>query len=427
MTLSNDQWQEAIVQLANAGISGNAAASATGAAVPASADYIAYNSGGNLVGVSATNPLPVAAQHASAVDATNSSTTLLTANSIFTGTWQSSLNYSAISVQAFADQASAASGLQVQQSQDGVNADTSDNFSVSASTNFQQTVNLTGKFYRIKYTNGGTGQGTFRLQTVAQTSEVVLPRTLTAAGNLRVDGSSVTQPVSGTFWQATQPVSIASMPSTPVTGTFWQATQPVSAASLPLPSNAAQETGGNLATLAGAITSTKMQANVAQWGGQSAPMANADAQTAANVGMLANGLYNGSTVDRWQGKSGAGYIARLATAAYSLASTTTSGSTQNSGDITVGPYTEISLDINTTAQAGTNPTLQLFYERKGADGIYYVLWQSNVLTAATNTISTSIGAGMAYNQSLGSTGRLRWVVGGTSTPTFTFSANITGK
>jgi hypothetical protein len=51
-------------------------------------------------------------------------------------------------------------------------------------------------------------------------------------------------PVTGTFWQATQPVSgpltdaqlraaavpvsVASMPSTPVTGTFWQATQPVS-------------------------------------------------------------------------------------------------------------------------------------------------------------------------------------------------------
>ena len=49
-------------------------------------------------------------------------------------------------------------------------------------------------------------------------------------------------PVSGTFFQATQPVSIASMPSTPVTGTFWQATQPVSAASLPLPSGASTET-----------------------------------------------------------------------------------------------------------------------------------------------------------------------------------------
>lgn len=34
--------------------------------------------------------------------------------------------------------------------------------------------------------------------------------------------------VTGTFWQATQPVSIATMPTTPVTGTFWQATQPVS-------------------------------------------------------------------------------------------------------------------------------------------------------------------------------------------------------
>ena len=36
--------------------------------------------------------------------------------------------------------------------------------------------------------------------------------------------------VTGTFWQSTQPVSIASMPSTPVTGTFWQSTQPVSLA-----------------------------------------------------------------------------------------------------------------------------------------------------------------------------------------------------
>jgi hypothetical protein len=35
-------------------------------------------------------------------------------------------------------------------------------------------------------------------------------------------------PVSGTFYQATQPVSIATMPTTPVTGTFYQDVQPVS-------------------------------------------------------------------------------------------------------------------------------------------------------------------------------------------------------
>lgn len=41
-----------------AGSSGNAAASATGSAVPADAGYTGFNSGGNLVGVSSTNPLP---------------------------------------------------------------------------------------------------------------------------------------------------------------------------------------------------------------------------------------------------------------------------------------------------------------------------------------------------------------------------------
>ena len=46
--------------------------------------------------------------------------------------------------------------------------------------------------------------------------------------NCKTGCYQTTQPVSGTFWQATQPVSIATMPSTPVTGTFWQATQPVS-------------------------------------------------------------------------------------------------------------------------------------------------------------------------------------------------------
>jgi hypothetical protein len=57
-----------------------------------------------------------------------------------------------------------------------------------------------------------------------------------------------------TFGQAAMvssiPVVIASNQSAiPVTGTFFQATQPVSAVSLPLPSNAASETGGNLATI----------------------------------------------------------------------------------------------------------------------------------------------------------------------------------
>lgn len=51
-------------------------------------------------------------------------------------------------------------------------------------------------------------------------------------------------PVSGTFWQATQPVSIATMPSTPVTGTFWQATQPVSGTVTVTPPTLTKDTQG---------------------------------------------------------------------------------------------------------------------------------------------------------------------------------------
>jgi hypothetical protein len=53
--------------------------------------------------------------------------------------------------------------------------------------------------------------------------------------------------VTGTFWQTTQPVSIATMPTTPVTGTFWQATQPVSG-------TVTVQDGGNTITVDGTVT-----------------------------------------------------------------------------------------------------------------------------------------------------------------------------
>jgi hypothetical protein len=59
-------------------------------------------------------------------------------------------------------------------------------------------------------------------------------------------------PVSGTFFQGTQPVSLASVPSHPVTGTFWQATQPVSIASAPV--TPVTDNGGSL-TIDGTVTS----------------------------------------------------------------------------------------------------------------------------------------------------------------------------
>lgn len=71
---------------------------------------------------------------------------------------------------------------------------------------------------------------------------------VTNAGTFAVQVTSApTTAVTGTFWQATQPVSgpltdtQLRAVAVPVSGTFWQTTQPVSASSLPLPSGAATE------------------------------------------------------------------------------------------------------------------------------------------------------------------------------------------
>jgi hypothetical protein len=110
---------------------------------------------------------------------------------------------------------------------------------------------------------------------------------LTTAGALRVDGSGITQPVSGTVavsgtttisgtitanqgsppwsmkpdgtvWTLTGTSANVNVSNTvAVSGTFWQATQPVSAASLPLPSGAA--TSANQPSVAAAASSTSGQ------------------------------------------------------------------------------------------------------------------------------------------------------------------------
>jgi hypothetical protein len=98
----------------------------------------------------------------------------------------------------------------------------------------------------------------------------------------------------------------------------------------------------------------------------------------------------------------------------------------NSADLVVGQFIELAVDCNVTAVSGTNPTLQIFLERKGADGVYYPVWQSITITSASTQLCTSIGAGMSIAQGFGSTVRLRWVIGGTNA-SWTFSCSIVGK
>lgn len=99
------------------------------------------------------------------VSAANSTTTPLGVGGVFTGAFEEVKDYAAISIIVFADVASAADGLSFEWSPDGTNADVTTGSSVLAATGRAFSITPRARFFRVKYTNGGTGQVTFRLAT----------------------------------------------------------------------------------------------------------------------------------------------------------------------------------------------------------------------------------------------------------------------
>ncbi|RLG44739.1 MAG: hypothetical protein DRN81_03815 [Thermoproteota archaeon] len=105
---------------------------------------------------------------AGVVDDNNSTATVLDPSgvNVFTGTSTEILNYGIVFVNVSTDVASATDGLSIQQSSDGTNWDHSDKYTVPAGGNKNYSINPFAKYVRVVYTNGGTIQGHFRLQTV---------------------------------------------------------------------------------------------------------------------------------------------------------------------------------------------------------------------------------------------------------------------
>lgn len=223
------------------------------------------------------------------VSTANSSTTPLGISASFTGTSANITNYSSINILVATDRSGT---LSMQFSSDGTNWDHDDTYACTVTTggvtqSFYFQGATVAKYFRIKYDNGATAQGVFRLQTVfkvnvgvgdiqdlttapvdasngmitksviyglttgggggyvavkvnpsgALTTNVSGTVAATQSGTWNIDTvSTITNAVAvtGTFWQATQPVSGTFWQATqPVSGTFWQATQPVSVAALP--------------------------------------------------------------------------------------------------------------------------------------------------------------------------------------------------
>lgn len=104
------------------------------------------------------------------VSTDNSTTALLGPNSTFTGVAEDITNYGAILLSVYADQPSATDGLVAEFSPDGINWDNNDTFTMLQNETY--TFQPAAQFFRVRYTNGSTGQGEFRLQTIFKSVHV---------------------------------------------------------------------------------------------------------------------------------------------------------------------------------------------------------------------------------------------------------------
>jgi len=150
------------VNLAAGSISGgNAAASPTGAAVPASADYQGWNNGGTLTGTSLTAPLPIAPSATNFFQSTaNSSTAQLAAGGNFTGSvWDSTLSQQALSLLITSDQPVSISIMQAIDSA-GTYQLPAINFTATAGVGVLRSFILNGNYLKLSVTNTGTATTT---------------------------------------------------------------------------------------------------------------------------------------------------------------------------------------------------------------------------------------------------------------------------
>lgn len=100
----------------------------------------------------------------------------------------------------------------------------------------------------------------------------------------------------------------------------------------------------------------------------------------------------------------------------------------DTGTISWKSCSTLAVDINVTGSQGTNPTLQILVDRLGADGVtFFPMWDSTALAPGSYPKSVSIGPGCSYAEEICASGRIRWVIGGTSTPGVTFSLSVQGE
>ena len=102
----------------------------------------------------------------------NSSTTPLAGAGVFTGTSEDVTTYGVVKVSVYSNVASATNGLELQSSNDNTNWYTTDAYTIAAATVKEYTFTPAYKYFRVKYTNDGTLQTTFALQTIYRSTYI---------------------------------------------------------------------------------------------------------------------------------------------------------------------------------------------------------------------------------------------------------------
>lgn len=130
------------------------------------------DTGDTIRAVSGDKPLPIKQQTVgSVVNDANSSSDVLGIDGVFTGVGVDLEGYTSVTIFVAADVDSAANGMSFEFSVDNANWDKADvhtfDFSDSPARTFQFSVYA--RYFRTVYTNGDTGQGFFRLQTILHT------------------------------------------------------------------------------------------------------------------------------------------------------------------------------------------------------------------------------------------------------------------
>jgi hypothetical protein len=95
----------------------------------------------------------------------NSTAETLGIDGVFLGESEDVTNYAVMFINVYSDVASATDGLCIQFSTDNVNWDISECYTIAADTYKTFSIQCATKYFRIGYTNGGTAQTSFRLQT----------------------------------------------------------------------------------------------------------------------------------------------------------------------------------------------------------------------------------------------------------------------